>query len=73
MNSIRLVLIDAGLIDAGNTVYDFYTDIIKPEIGEVISMGISEKQQENFKVEFIQFCFDKDKNYKYILVTGIKI
>ena len=63
---IRLVLVHAGF-----TIHDFEIAMAKPELGETISMGIGGIQQD-FTVEFIQHCFDKDQNYKYILVTGVK-
>jgi hypothetical protein len=64
---VRLVLMHAGV-----TLYDFEAAMIKPEMGEIISIGIGEINQQDFKVEFIQSCFDKDQNYKYLLVTGVK-
>ena len=63
---IRLVLMHQGF-----TLHDFEIAMTKPELGETISVGIGEIQQD-FTVEFIQHCFDKDQNYKYILVTGVR-
>lgn len=54
------------LIRQGRDDYDFETEIVKPRIGELISIG-----GEHYEVKFIQYMFDEDKQFKHLLVTAI--
>ena len=51
----------------GRTDYDFETEIVKPRIGETISIG-----GNHYQVQFIQYIFDDEKQFKHLLVTAIK-
>ena len=51
----------------GYTKYDFETEIVKPRIGETISIGGC-----NYEVRFIQYVFNDDNQFEYLLVTAIK-
>jgi hypothetical protein len=62
MAKVRLVLMFEGRVDN-----DFMTEIIKPRIGELISIG-----GNHYEVKFIQYVFDDEKQFKHILVTAIK-
>lgn len=55
------------LMKGGHTEYDFETEIAKPRIGELISIG-----GNHYEVRFIQYLFDDEKQFKHILVTAIK-
>jgi len=55
------------IMKGGRTEYDFETEIIKPRIGELISIG-----DNHYDVKFIQYVFDDEKQFKHILVTAIK-
>jgi len=55
------------IMEGGRTEYDFETEIIKPRIGELISIG-----DNHYEVKFIQYVFDDDKQFKHLLVTAIK-
>lgn len=60
---VRLVLMHQG-----RTEHDFETTIEKPIIGEIITMH----GDLHYTIDFLQYMFDENKKYKYILVTGIK-
>lgn len=51
----------------GHTEYDFKTEIVKPRIGELISIG-----GDHYEVRFIQYIFNDKKQFKHLLVTAIK-
>jgi hypothetical protein len=51
----------------GHTEYDFETEIVKPRIGELISIG-----GNHYEVRFIQYVFNDDNQFKHLLVTAIK-
>ena len=55
------------LVRQGNTDYDFETDIVKPRIGELISIGVN-----HYEIKFIQYLFDEEKQFKHLLVTAVK-
>lgn len=63
MTKVRILLMRQGHDD-----YDFETEIVKPRIGELISMG-----GKHYDVRFIQYIFDDEKQFKHILVTAIKV
>jgi hypothetical protein len=50
------------------TDYDFETEIVKPRVGELISIG-----DKHYDVRFIQYVFDNENQFKHILVTAIKV
>lgn len=54
------------IMKGGHTEYDFETEIGKPRIGELISIG-----GNHYEVRFIQYLFDDEKQFKHILVTAI--
>ena len=62
MVKVRMLLMRQGHED-----YDFETEIVKPRIGETISIG-----GNHYEVRFIQYLFDDEKQFKHILVTAIK-
>jgi hypothetical protein len=51
----------------GHTEHDFETEIIKPRIGELISIG-----GNHYEVRFIQYIFSDENQFEYLLVTAIK-
>jgi hypothetical protein len=55
------------IMGQGHTDYDFETEIVKPRIGELISIG-----GNHYQVQFIQYIFDDEKQFKHLLVTAIK-
>jgi hypothetical protein len=55
------------IMKGGRTEYDFETEIIKPRIGELISIG-----DNHYEVRFIQYIFDEEKQFKHLLITAIK-
>jgi hypothetical protein len=55
------------IMKGGRTEYDFETEIIKPRIGELISIG-----DNHYEVRFIQYVFNDDNQFKHLLVTAIK-
>ena len=55
------------LMRQGKTDYDFETDIVKPRIGETISI-----ERKHYEVRFIQYVFNEEKQFKHLLVTAIK-
>ena len=55
------------IMKGGHTEYDFETEIVKPRIGETISIGAN-----HYEVKFIQYVFDDEKQFKHILVTAVK-
>lgn len=55
------------IMKGGHTEYDFETEIVKPRIGETISI-----EGNHCEVKFIQYVFDDEKQFKHILVTAIK-
>ena len=55
------------LMKQGRDEYDFETEIVKPRIGETISIGA-----DHYEIRFIQYMFDDDKQFKHLLVTAIK-
>jgi len=55
------------IMKGGRTEYDFETEIIKPRIGELISI-----RGNHYEVKFIQYIFDDDNQFKHLLVTAIK-
>jgi hypothetical protein len=62
MVKVRILLMRQGYTD-----YDFETDIVKPRIGELITI-----EGKHYEVKFIQYLFDEDKQFKHLLVTAIK-
>jgi hypothetical protein len=56
------------IMKGGHTEYDFETEIVKPRIGELISIGAN-----HYEVRFIQYIFDEEKQFKHLLVTAIKV
>ena len=62
MVKVRMLLMRQGHED-----YDFETEIVKPRIGELISIG-----GNHYEVRFIQYLFDDEKQFKHILVTAVK-
>ena len=62
MTKVRLVIM-TGV----TTNYDFETEIVKPRIGELISIG-----GNHYEVQFIQYLFDDENQFKHLLVTAIK-
>jgi hypothetical protein len=55
------------IMKRGHTEYDFETEIVKPRIGELISIG-----GNHYEVRFIQYVFNDDNQFKHLLVTAIK-
>jgi hypothetical protein len=55
------------IMRGGRTEYDFETEIIKPRIGELISI-----EDNHYEVKFIQYVFNDEKQFKHLLVTAIK-
>jgi hypothetical protein len=62
MTKVRILLMRQGRDD-----YDFETEIVKPIIGETITIG-----RTHYGIRFIQYVFDDEKQFKHILVTAIK-
>ena len=62
MVKVRMVIMKGGY-----TEYDFETDIVKPRIGELISIG-----GNHYEVRFIQYLFDDEYQFEYLLVTATK-
>ena len=62
MVKVRMIIMRQGHED-----YDFETEIVKPRIGETISIGAN-----HYEVKFIQYVFDDEKQFKHILVTAVK-
>ena len=62
MTKVRLVIMTGITTD-----YDFETDIVKPRIGELISIG-----GNHYEVRFIQYIFNDENQFKHLLVTAIK-
>jgi len=62
MTKVRILLMRQGHDD-----YDFETEIVKPRIGETITIG-----KTHYEIHFIQYVFDDEKQFKHILVTAIK-
>ena len=62
MVKVRMVIMRQG-----HTDYDFETEIVKPRVGEVVTIG-----GNHYEVRFIQYLFDDEKQFKHILVTAIK-
>lgn len=62
MIKVRMLLMRQGHED-----YDFETDIVKPRVGELITI-----EGTHYEVKFIQYLFDEDKQFKHLLVTAIK-
>ena len=56
------------LMHQGRTEHDFETTMEKPIVGDIITMS----NYLHYTVDFVQYMFDENKKYKYILVTGIK-
>jgi len=50
----------------GRDEYDFETEIVKPRIGEIVSI-----ETDHYEIKFIQYMFDEDKKFKHLLVTAI--
>ena len=55
------------LMKGGRTVSDFETEIVKPRIGETISIG-----GNHCAVRFIQYIFNDENKFEHLLVTAIK-
>lgn len=55
------------IMNGGHTDYDFNTEIIKPRIGELISIG-----GEHYEVKFIQYVFSDENKFEHLLVTATK-
>ena len=62
MVKVRMVIMKGG-----STIHDFETEIIKPRIGELISIG-----GNHYEVRFIQYLFDDENQFEYLLVTATK-
>ena len=62
MVKVRMVIMTGITTD-----YDFETEIVKPRIGELISI-----EDKHYDVRFIQYIFDNEKQFKHLLVTAIK-
>lgn len=62
MVKVRMVIMRQG-----HTDYDFETEIVKPRVGEVVTIG-----GNHYEVKFIQYLFDDEKQFKHLLVTAIK-
>ncbi len=62
MIKVRMVIMRGGY-----TEHNFETEIVKPRIGELISIGGS-----HYEVRFIQYVFNDDNQFEYLLVTAIK-
>jgi hypothetical protein len=63
MVKVRMVIMTGITTD-----YDFETEIVKPRIGELISI-----EDKHYDVRFIQYIFDNEKQFKHLLVTAIKV
>ena len=63
MVKVRMVIMTGITTD-----YDFETEIVKPKVGELISIG-----DKHYDVRFIQYIFDNEKQFKHLLVTAIKV
>ncbi len=62
MIKVRMIIMRQG-----HTDYDFETEIVKPRIGELISIG-----GNHYEVRFIQYLFNDEKQFEHLLVTAIK-
>ena len=62
MIKVRMIIMRQG-----HTDYDFETEIVKPRIGELISIG-----GNHYEVRFIQYIFNDEKQFEHLLVTAIK-
>jgi len=62
MIKVRMVIMKEGY-----TEYDFETEIIKPRIGELISI-----KGNHYEVRFIQYIFSDENKFEHLLVTAIK-
>lgn len=56
------------IMHQGRTDHDFETEIEKPRIGELISIGGG-----HYEVKFIQYVFDDERQFEHLLVTAIRI
>jgi len=55
----------------GRVEYDFNSFKSRPNLGEFISIE-KEKECLNYKVEFIQYFFNEQGAFQYIMVSGIR-
>ena len=63
MVKVRIIIMKGGFPE-----HDFETEIVKPRIGELISI-----EDKHYDVRFIQYIFDNEKQFKHLLVTAIKV
>jgi len=64
---VRLVLMNKGHVE-----HDFETTMVTPILGEIITVA-GDPVQSDYEIKFIQYYFSKYRDYKYLLVTGVKI
>jgi hypothetical protein len=62
MVKVRMVIMRGGY-----TEHDFETEIVKPRIGELISI-----RDNHYEVRFIQYIFSDDNQFEHLLVTATK-
>jgi hypothetical protein len=62
MVKVRMVIMRQGF-----TEHDFETEIVKPRIGELISIG-----GNHYEIRFIQYVFSDENQFEYLLVTATK-
>ncbi len=55
------------LMKGVNTIHDFETTMVKPKIGELISIG-----EDHYEVKHIQHIFDEGKEFQHLLITAIR-
>ena len=56
------------VMERGSAIFDFETKIVKPRIGEIISIG----ENKHYEVKHIQYMFSEETQFKYLLITAIK-
>jgi len=62
MVKVRIIIREGGFPDIG-----FETEIIKPRIGELISI-----RGNHYEVKFIQYIFSDENQFEHLLVTATK-
>jgi hypothetical protein len=62
MVKVRIIIMKGGFPE-----HDFETEIIKPRIGELISI-----RGNHYEVKFIQYIFSDENQFEHLLVTATK-
>jgi hypothetical protein len=64
MIKVKIIVMKDGYV-----IRDFETKIVKPRIGETITIG----EDKHYEIKYIQYMFSEDEKFRNLLITAIPV